>query len=444
MANDVVIKVEGLGKDYRLGVINHRLLYRDLQSWVARRRGRPDPNAALQERSLHQHDEQRMRDGQFLALDDISFEVRRGDTLGIVGRNGAGKSTLLKLLSHITLPTRGSVKLNGHVASLLEVGTGFHPELTGRENIYLNGAILGMRKADIRRKLDAIIDFSEIEQFIDTPVKRYSSGMYVRLAFAVAAHLEPDILIVDEVLAVGDIAFQRKCLGQMQTAQQSGRTVLFVSHNLTAVSKLCSRCLLLTGGQLVKDGPTAEVLGEYVSAVSANRSATRDYALPDAPFQAKIRKVSVLGPNDRPSALIELTEKFAIEIDYELAEPLSGLSVGLQIISVEGDLTIISLSDAELEWSRLESRRPGYYASRVEFPADLLNTGLYQVRVGMSSKFKVYDVIEDVNFEVVDNIGIIIPLGQERKPSVLGMRLAWTARHVSATQTVWATEGQLS
>ena len=440
-SSETVIEVKNLGKDYRLGVINHGMLYRDLQSWLARWRGRPDPNAKFKDVSLHQQEDHRMRDGNFLALDDVSFEVRRGDTLGIVGRNGAGKSTLLKLLSRITQPTRGSIRMRGHVASLLEVGTGFHPELTGRENIFLNGAILGMSRNTIQRKLEAIIDFSEIEQFIDTPVKRYSSGMYVRLAFAVAAHLEPEILIVDEVLAVGDIAFQRKCLGKMQSVNDSGRTVLFVSHNLTAVSKLCSRCILLSGGRLVADGSTAEVLNEYVSAVSSNRKPSREYPLPDGPFEARIRRVSVLSAGGKVVSIKELTEKFYVEIDYELATPVEGLSVGLQIISVENDLTIVSLSDPELEWSRLDARRPGYYTSRVEFPPDLFNTGLYRVRVGMMAHSKVFHVVEDVFFEVVDNAGIMIPLGQERKNALLALRLPWPAQR-QEEQARWTTEAR--
>jgi lipopolysaccharide transport system ATP-binding protein len=331
--------------------------------------------------------------------------------------------------------------MRGHVASLLEVGTGFHPELTGRENIFLNGAILGMSKASIRRNLDAIIDFSEIEQFIDTPVKRYSSGMYVRLAFAVAAHLEPEILIVDEVLAVGDIAFQRKCLGKMQSVNDSGRTVLFVSHNLTAVSKLCSRCILLSGGRLVADGSTAEVLNEYVSAVSSDRKPSREYPLPDSAFDARIRRVSVIGGSGKVVSIKELTEKFSIEVDYELATPIEGLSVGLQIIFVESDQTVVSLSDPELEWSRLDARRPGHYTSRVEFPPDLFNTGLYQVRVGMSAHGKVFHVVEDIFFEVVDNVGIMIPLGQERKNAVLALRLPWSAQR-QEEKARWTTEAR--
>jgi lipopolysaccharide transport system ATP-binding protein len=285
-----------------------------------------------------------------------------------------------------------------------------------------------MSKASIQRNLDAIIDFSEIEQFIDTPVKRYSSGMYVRLAFAVAAHLEPEILIVDEVLAVGDIAFQRKCLGKMQSVNESGRTVLFVSHNLTAVSKLCSRCILLSGGRLVADGSTAEVLNEYVSAVSSNRKPSREYPLPDGSFKARIRWVSVTGPDDKIASVRDLGEEFSIEVDYEISEPMEGLCVGLQIISVEGDQTVISLSDPELDWSRLEVRAPGYYKSRVKFPAGLLNTGLYQVRVGISSKYGVFHVVEDIHFEIVDNVGIVVPLGYERKNSLLAMQIPWELR----------------
>ncbi len=245
--SDVVIKVENLSKEYRLGTISHGTLYSDLQSWWARIRGKEDPNSII---STNQAVNISTENPHILALNNISFEVKRGDVLGIIGRNGAGKSTLLKILSRITAPTKGVVKINGRIASLLEVGTGFHPELTGRENIILNGAILGMRNAEIIRKLDEIVAFSEIEKFLDTPVKRYSSGMYVRLAFAVAAHLEPEILIIDEVLAVGDAAFQKKCLGKMGEVAKGGRTVLFVSHNMNAIEQLCKSALLLDKGEL--------------------------------------------------------------------------------------------------------------------------------------------------------------------------------------------------
>ncbi len=244
--SDTVIKVENLSKQYQLGTIGSGTLYRDLQSWWAKVRGKEDPNTQLGKWDASQMDS----DKSFWALKDVSFEVKQGDVLGIIGRNGAGKSTLLKVLSRVTGPSSGAIKIKGRVASLLEVGTGFHPELSGRENIYLNGTILGMRKTEIDRKFDEIVEFAEIEKFIDTPVKRYSSGMYVRLAFAVAAHLDPEILIVDEVLAVGDVEFQKKCLGKMRDVGNEGRTVLFVSHNMVAIEQMCRSALLLESGRL--------------------------------------------------------------------------------------------------------------------------------------------------------------------------------------------------
>ena len=245
--SEVVIKVENLWKQYKYGTISHATMKKDLQSWWARCRGKPDPNTRINLDQARSTKNQELRtknqslDGDsFWAIKDISFDVKQGELLGIIGKNGAGKSTLLKIMSRVTTPTRGCIKIKGRVSSLLEIGTGFHPELTGRENIFLNGAIMGMDKREIRRKLDEIIAFAEVEKFINTPVKRYSSGMYVRLAFAVAAHLEPEILIVDEVLAVGDAAFQKKCLGKMREVGKEGRTVLFVSHNMGTISRLCS------------------------------------------------------------------------------------------------------------------------------------------------------------------------------------------------------------
>jgi lipopolysaccharide transport system ATP-binding protein len=255
-----VISVENLSKSYRLGAIGGGTLREDLSRWWARARAKTDPTGTIG------HEHQARHIGQeFWALRDISFQVKEGEILGVIGHNGAGKSTLLKILSRVTGPTSGLVKIKGRIASLLEVGTGFHPELTGRENIFLNGTILGMMKAEIRRKLDEIIAFSEIEEFIDTPVKRYSSGMYVRLAFAVAAHLDPEILIVDEVLAVGDAQFQKKCLGKMGEVAQGGRTVLFVSHSMDAISRLCSTALLLKDGATEFIGPTSRAVQSYLA-----------------------------------------------------------------------------------------------------------------------------------------------------------------------------------
>jgi len=256
---NTVVKVEHLSKEYRLGVIGNGSLWKDIQSWNAKLQGKPDPWTRINEESRIG------RRDRFWALKDVSFEVEQGERLGIIGRNGAGKSTLLKILSQITTPTKGTVKIRGRVGSLLEVGTGFHPDLTGRENVYLNGAILGMKKEEIDRNFDEIVAFSEIEsEFIDTPVKRYSSGMYVRLAFAVAAYLKSEILIADEVLAVGDVKFQEKCLGKMKdVSENQGRTILFVSHNIGAVRQLCQTGILLEHGQIREYGEVGMVLQAY-------------------------------------------------------------------------------------------------------------------------------------------------------------------------------------
>jgi lipopolysaccharide transport system ATP-binding protein len=257
--SNTVISVENLSKAYRLGQIGTGTLSRDINVWWAKKRGKPNPFLKLGQ-SDHGN-----RDGETLwALKDVSFSVEQGETLGIIGRNGAGKSTLLKILSQVTAPSSGLVKIKGRIASLLEVGTGFHPDLTGRENIYLNGAILGMTRQEVRRKLDEIVAFAEIEQFLDTPVKRYSSGMYVRLAFAVAAHLDPEILVVDEVLAVGDAEFQKKCLGKMSDVAGKGRTVLFVSHNMASVKSLCQYGILLSKGCIVYKGAAEETIETYL------------------------------------------------------------------------------------------------------------------------------------------------------------------------------------
>lgn len=264
--SEVVISVENLSKQYRLGILGHGTLKNDFQSWWARFRGKEDPNAKIDFSSIGHG----IGNREFWALQDVSFEVKQGEVLGIIGRNGAGKSTLLKILSRITAPTKGAAKIKGRVASLLEVGTGFHPELTGRENVYLNGAILGMTKKEIDAKFAEIVDFAEIEKFIDTPVKRYSSGMYVRLAFAVAAHLEPEILIVDEVLAVGDIQFQKKCLNKMEDVTSEGKTVLLVSHNMPTILSLSKRCILLSNGRLLDQGLPSEVVRKFQSSFYDN------------------------------------------------------------------------------------------------------------------------------------------------------------------------------
>ncbi len=259
MSSSAAIEINNVTKEYRLGAIGGGTLRGDLQSWWARKRGKEDPNIVLDKA-----DKTTNANSRFLALNDVSFEVNKGEALGIIGHNGAGKSTLLKLLSRVTAPTSGTISYNGRIASMLEVGTGFHPELTGRENVYMNGAILGMTKKEIDAKFDEIVSFAEMERFIDTPVKRYSSGMYVKLAFAVSAHLDSEILVMDEVLAVGDMKFQRKCLGRMgEAAASEGRTVLYVSHNMNTIRQLCDRCVVLDHGKLIYDGDVEKAIAIY-------------------------------------------------------------------------------------------------------------------------------------------------------------------------------------
>jgi lipopolysaccharide transport system ATP-binding protein len=315
---------------------------------------------------------------QYWALRDVSLELRRGEVLGIIGKNGAGKTTLLKILSRITGPTRGHIDLYGRVGSLLEVGTGFHPELTGRENIYLNGAILGMRRKEITAKFDSIIAFSETEAFLDTPVKRYSSGMYVRLAFAVAAHLNPDILIVDEVLAVGDIQFQRKSMDHMESAATSeGKTILFVSHNMAAVAKLCNRVLLLDQGGVRATGNPQAVIAEYLSAISDETRAVVSIESEELSKPLKKIVLTTFNSNDETTGTVKLKERWRVNLEFEISD------IVLHCIAAIGLKTLDSISIVTF-WSRPADLEPGRYA--VEFPCDLpISAGGVTIAVGISS-----------------------------------------------------------
>lgn len=323
--SDTVISAENLSKKYFIGLQRERYAtLRDMivaKASVPFRRARNSPIDGPSK--------------EFWALKDVCFEVKQGEVIGIIGRNGAGKSTLLKILSRITEPTRGRVRLRGRVASLLEVGTGFHPELTGRENVFLNGAILGMSREEIKRKFDEIVAFAEIEKFIDTPVKRYSSGMFVRLAFAIAAHLEPEILIVDEVLAVGDYDFQRRCLGKMNQVAHSGRTILFVSHNMTAVEELCPRSLLLKNGQVEKSGSTNEVIGTYLSSTAASTVWDIDEeAEREGTGNARITRLELLDSEvDVPIANLKFRQSFRLRIHYRAGKRLPDPRFGFAFLS---------------------------------------------------------------------------------------------------------------
>jgi lipopolysaccharide transport system ATP-binding protein len=320
---------------------------------------------------------------EFWALKDVSFEVEQGEVVGIIGRNGAGKSTLLKILSRITEPTEGRAVLRGRVGSLLEVGTGFHAELTGRENIYLSGAILGMRKAEIDRKFDEIVAFSGVEKFLDTPAKRYSSGMYVRLGFAVAAHLEPEILVIDEVLAVGDAEFQKRCLGKMSEVAKSGRTVLFVSHNMGAVKTLCERAILIDEGRVIADGSAVDVASRYLSESLSEDQSEGEVAWPDGQAglgdeTVRLRKVRLVSKQGTVQSTFDTEDPVRLEIRYEVRAELRGLRF-IVTLATPDDIVAFASTDQTTQPGSLV---PGQYRSVCTIPGALLNTGAYVVKVG--------------------------------------------------------------
>lgn len=369
--SDIAIRANRLGKQYRLGAL-YEQRYRTLrESLGALFRGG--------ERTPHE---------TIWALRDVSFEVKQGQVLGVIGRNGAGKSTLLKLLSRVTEPTEGEAEIHGRVGSLLEVGTGFHPELTGRENIFLNGAILGMRRTEIERKFDEIVAFAEVEQFIDTPVKRYSSGMYLRLAFAVAAHLEPEILVVDEVLAVGDAEFQRKCLGKMGDVAREGRTVLFVSHNMSAILRLTEETLVIEKGRLALRAPTPQAVDYYLSR-GFSREGERIWEEDEIPASAlPFRPLAVRLRNPRGEVVnsIRSAEANQVEVEYCLDAPITGLRVGIYLMSMRGETIFTSFdTDDPNIFEKMTVRPAGHYLSRCTLPADLLNEGRFVIGINASS-----------------------------------------------------------
>lgn len=390
----VAISIENLSKVYRLGQIGTGTLAEDLQLWLAKVRGKPNPLLRAGER-----DHVAGNGEDLWALKDVSFTVQQGEVIGIIGRNGAGKSTLLKILSRVTAPTSGRIKVKGRIASLLEVGTGFHPELTGRENIHLNGAILGMTKEDVRRKFDEIVAFSEIEKFIDTPVKRYSSGMYVRLAFAVAAHLEPEILIIDEVLAVGDAEFQKKCLGKMSDVADQGRTVLFVSHNMSAISTLCPQCVWINSGQLEKKDETHKVIHDYLNtnlqASSTGLMNFQDWNDRYGDGQAKWVSAKLINSAGEITTQFHRTKPFAVELELK------------SFTNTPLTLTAVLANDAGvnvLHLSHFDSAKPmvvnqkGVYRILLTLPSLPLFAGTYNLILGVhhGSQMMPVDVIKNV------------------------------------------------
>jgi lipopolysaccharide transport system ATP-binding protein len=402
--SESVIKVENISKQYRLGSISTYTLRGDLQRWWYRIRKLPDPTLLIGHdnytRDFNNIDQSQE---QYLwALKDINFEIRQGEVLGIIGKNGAGKSTLLKLLSRVTAPTSGTIKVRGHISSLLEVGTGFHPELTGRENIFLNGAILGMTKNEIKKKFDEIVDFAGVDRYIDTPVKRYSSGMYVRLAFAVAAHLEPDILVVDEVLAVGDAEFQKKAIGKMQdVSQNEGRTVIFVSHNMSSIKRLCTKGILLKSGKIEFEGSINDTVREYLTVFHGILISSVKYNIGDKSFQVLEAKL-IDNSGLILSKAIDINTEVFLNIKYHFEKDFPKVHMTFIIGNEEGEMILFcDRMDYHISYAKVEK---GTYETKLKIPNPLLLPGKYSVTVGLS----IVDIWEDdhkfdiLSFEISD------------------------------------------
>lgn len=419
------IRVEGLGKQYRIG--GNVEAYRTLRDTIVDAATWP---ARLLKGELNSRAE------TFWALKDVSFTLDQGQVLGVIGRNGAGKSTLLKILSRVTEPTTGLAEIHGRVGSLLEVGTGFHPELSGRENIFLNGAVLGMRRQEIESKFDEIVEFAGVEKFIDTPVKRYSSGMYLRLAFSVAAHLEPEILVVDEVLAVGDAEFQRKCLGKMSDVANAGRTVLFVSHNMSAILRLTQHAIVLDQGQVAFSAPTQQAVDHYMASgfsQSGERTWTADEvpasAAPFMPLALRVRD-----PRGKVSDTLLAREPIDIEVEYRLDQDLTALRVGIYLMTLRGEVVFTSFDTDEPKlYDKFGSRKAGTYVSRTQIPADLLNEGQYVLGINASAfRVKSYFTDERALSFTVDAMGAAGMHWGEVRQGPIRPQLDWSIKAVKA------------
>lgn len=415
------IEVRSLSKLYRLGVIGATTLQDAFGRWWYRATGREHLCHRIGEKQRMiepSHPQAGVEPNTFWALRDVSFTAERGEVIGIIGRNGAGKSTLLKLLSRITKPTLGYAVLRGKVASLLEVGTGFHPELTGRENIYLNGAILGMTRKEIGRKLDEIVAFAEVAEFVDTPVKRYSSGMYVRLAFSVAAHLEQDILLVDEVLAVGDAQFQNKCLEKMQDVAATGRTVLFVSHNMSSITRLCNKAICLDHGRIADIGKVEDVVKDYLASASmSSRIWTRPETI-QKNDEVTIDRIVVTQEGNALEADVDFRQPFNVEVTYTVHKGFEPFTIGMKVFNAVGTC-ILASSDDDVARTMGVERPTGEHRTFCVIPGKLLSPGLYRVDVwACVLNSRILDLCEGaIQFEIGDlgspedaNIGVISPL----------------------------------
>lgn len=399
--SDIVIQVENLSKKYIIGH-QQQERYTALRDVIA--------NKAKSFGSLIKNQKSKPQNSteEFWALKDVSFEIKQGDRVGIIGRNGAGKSTLLKILSRITEPTSGRISIEGRIASLLEVGTGFHPELTGRENIYLNGAILGMSKVEIKRKFDEIVAFAEVEKFLDTPVKRYSSGMYVRLAFAVAAHLEPEILIVDEVLAVGDAQFQKKCLGKMEEVGKEGRTVLFVSHNMGTITQLCTTGIYLASGKVVQLGNINHVIAKYLAQGSSNNSkVTLINNIEQARNKKKFffKEIRLTNHEHVESSELDIRYPFYINFDYEVTQPIHNVDLSIRILTSDG-IAVLTSSQSDNMQNDWRQRNIGAYEVSIKIPGMFLMPGSYMLSIAAHEPMvKMYDNHEHILLFTINETG---------------------------------------
>jgi lipopolysaccharide transport system ATP-binding protein len=425
MSNSV-IKTENLGKSYMIGHKSEREEYTALRDVISNKAKEVWSRIKNPQYYTHQNLE------EFWALNDVNLDVKDGDRLGIIGRNGAGKTTLLKVLSRITEPTAGRAIIRGRIASLLEVGTGFHPELTGRENVYLNGSILGMSREEIKRKFDEIVCFSGVEQFIDTPVKRYSSGMYVRLAFAVAAHIEPEILIVDEVLSVGDAEFQKKAIGKMEDVTKDGRTVIFVSHNLASVSLLCNRALLLNQGTIMEEGTPDLIINNYLENRSANNSIYEWNDPETAPGNdvLRLRSAKILSSKGEVSSEIDIKDEFSIEITYWNLKNDTRMWAAIHVFNIMNVLVLTS-SNTPTETLNIDplwdTPQPiGIYKTVCQIPKRLLNASTYfvNIAIGINSTDVLVHEERLLEFDIYDTISQVQKIGKAHN-SVIRPQLEW-------------------
>lgn len=447
--NDLAIKVANISKIYRIGLRDnsHDNLFTAIVDFI-----KSPLRNYRKYRSLYKFDEIiSVPDGQgnnnldiIWALTDVSFEVKRGEILGIIGRNGAGKSTLLKILSRITAPTAGRAEIRGKVSSLLEVGTGFHPELTGRENIYLNGTILGMKKIEVDDKFQDIVEFSGIGKFLDTPVKRYSSGMRVRLAFSVAAHLEPDILVIDEVLAVGDADFQKKCLNKMEDVGQEGRTVLFVSHNMPAVTRLCGRVILLEGGKVLEDGPSQRVVSRYLTTGTGTRAAREWDDTMKAPGKevARLRAVMARTEDKEISDTFDIRQAIRLEMEFEVIRPGHLLLPHFALRTERGEVAFITV-DVDPAW-RGCPRPVGNYVSSVLIPGNFLAEGTMFVScncITLNPDVVQFHELNVISFQIIDTLEGDSARGDYSRemPGVVRPLLQWTTEYNKNRQVYPAT-----